>query len=128
MTRLRTNEEETEMLRLALRTIGMILGLLASALVLIIDILYSLTNTLINASGHPTGVDSHFFIGLLVTLIGVVGSFLADPLPDVSVVLMLIAAVAFFFLVGLWAIIPAIVFLIALVIVFLDRGHKAKAA
>ena len=115
------------MLKLALRTIGMILGLLASALVLIIDILYSLTNTLVKASGH-TGVDSHFFIGLLVTLIGVVGAFLADPLPDVSVILMLIAAVGFFFLVGPWAIIPGIVFLIALVIVFLDRGHAKKAA
>jgi hypothetical protein len=115
------------MLKLALRTIGMILGLLASALVLIIDILYSLTNTLVKASGH-TGVDSHFFLGLLITLIGVIGSFLADPLPDVSVLLMIIAAVGFFFLVSAWAIIPAIIFLIALVIVFLDRGHKAKAA
>jgi len=115
------------MLKLALRTIGMVLGLLASALVLIIDILYSLTNTLVKASGH-TGVDSHFFIGLLITLIGVVGSFLADPLPDVSVILMIIAAVGFFFLVGAWAIIPAIVFLIALVIVFLDRGHAKKAS
>lgn len=115
------------MLKLALRTVGMILGLLASALVLIIDILYSLTNTLVKASGH-TGVDSHFFIGLLVTLIGVVGAFLADPLPTASVVLMLIAAIGFFFLVGFWAIIPAIVFLIAIVIVYLDRGRRAKAA
>jgi hypothetical protein len=116
------------MLKLALRTVGMILGLLASALVLIIDILYSLTNTLVKASGH-TGVDSHFFIGLLVTLIGVVGSFLADPLPTASVVLMLIAAVAFFFLVGAWAIIPGIIFLIAIAIVFFDRSRaKSRAA
>ncbi|HZC07868.1 MAG TPA: hypothetical protein VE338_19685 [Ktedonobacterales bacterium] len=113
------------MLKLALRTIGMILGLLASAIVLIIDILYSLTNTLDKLAGN-TGFSSHFFIGLLVTLIGVVGAFLADPLPMASVLLMLIAAIGFFFLVGAWAIIPGVIFLIALALVFFDR-NRAKA-
>jgi hypothetical protein len=115
------------MLKLALRTIGFILGLLASALVLIIDILYSLTNTLVKASGG-TGVNSHFFIGILLVIVGAVGAFLADPIPMASVVLMLIAGIAFFFLVGGWAIIPAIVFLIAIALVFFDRNRaKAKA-
>ncbi len=116
------------MLKLALRTIGMILGLLAGAIMLIIDILYSLTNTLSKLAGD-TGFTSHFFLGLLCVILGVVGAFLADPLPTASVVLMLIAAVAFFFLVGAWAIIPGIIFLIAIAIVFFDRSRaKARAA
>ncbi|HET9111146.1 MAG TPA: hypothetical protein VFN78_10005 [Ktedonobacterales bacterium] len=113
------------MLKLALRTIGMILGLLASVIVLVIDILYSLTNVIVKASGHG-GFDSHFFIGLLIALVGAVGSFLADPLPTASVVLMLVAAIGFFFLVGPLAIIPGVVFLIALALVFFDR-NRAKA-
>ncbi|HEU5346190.1 MAG TPA: hypothetical protein VFU60_17715 [Ktedonobacterales bacterium] len=113
------------MLKLALRTIGFILGLLASAIVLIIDILYSLTNTLVKAGGG-SGFQSHFFIGILLVIIGAVGAFLADPLPTASVVLMLIAGIAFFFLVGFWAVIPAIVFLLAILLVFFDR-NRAKA-
>ncbi|MDE3228654.1 MAG: hypothetical protein KGO05_02135 [Chloroflexota bacterium] len=115
------------MFRLAMRTIGTILGLLAGALMLIIDILYSLAHAISRVAGYPTDT-THFFLGLLVTIIGVVGAFLADPLPMASVVLMLISAVAFFFLVGAWAIIPAIFFAIAIVIVFLDRGRSRTRA
>lgn len=112
------------MLKLAMRTIGMIVGLLAGAVMLIIDILYSLTRSIERLAGNPQDT-SHFFIGLLVTIIGVVGAFLADPLPIASVVMMLIAAIGFFFLVGLWAIIPAILFAVAIIIVFVDRGRRA---
>lgn len=115
------------MFKLAMRTIGTIIGLLAGALMLIVDILYSLAHVITRVAGYPTDT-THFFIGLLVTIIGVVGAFLADPLPTASVVLMLVAAVAFFFLVGLWAIIPAVFFAIAIVIVFLDRGRARASA
>ena len=111
------------MFKLAMRTIGMILGLLAGALMLIIDILYSLARTLAELAGHGTANTTYFFIGLLFTIVGIVGAFLADPLPIASVVMMLVAAVAFFFLVGAWAIIPAVFFAIAILIIFLDRGR-----
>lgn len=114
------------MLKLALRTIGMIIGLLAAALMLIVDILYSLAHTLSRLAGYSADT-THFFIGLLATIIGLVGAFLADPLPMASVVLMLVAAVGFFFLVGAWAIIPAIFFVIAILIVFFDRGRSRAA-
>ncbi len=109
------------MFKLAMRTIGMILGLLASALMLIIEILYSLARTLAELAGHGTANTTYFFIGLIVSMFGLVGAFLADPLPIASVVMMLIAAVAFFFLVGAWAIIPAVFFVLAILIVFFDR-------
>jgi hypothetical protein len=115
------------MFKLAMRTIGMILGLLAGALMLIIDILYSLAHVISRVAGYPTDT-THFFIGLIVTIIGVVGAFLADPLPTASVVLMIISAVAFFFLVGAWAIIPAVVFAVAIIVVFLDRGRSRTRA
>ncbi len=114
------------MLKLAMRTVGMVIGLLAGAVMLIIDILYSLAHTIERMAGYPRDT-SHFFIGLLVTIIGVVGAFLADPLPVASVVMMLIAAIGFFFLVGAWATIPAILFAIAIIIVFVDRGRRAAA-
>lgn len=113
------------MFKLAMRTLGMVLGLLAGALMLIIDILYSLAHTLGELAGYSADT-THFFIGLLFTIIGVVGAFLADPLPNASMVFMLVAAVAFFFIVGLWAIIPAIFFALAIVIIFFDR-RRARA-
>jgi hypothetical protein len=113
------------MFKLAMRTMGMILGLLAGALMLIIDILYSLVHTLSKLAGYSADT-THFFIGLLFTIIGVVGAFLADPLPNASIVLMLVAAAAFFFLVGAWAIIPAVFFVLAILIVFFDR-RRARA-
>ncbi|HEX8995150.1 MAG TPA: hypothetical protein VF812_03880 [Ktedonobacterales bacterium] len=114
------------MLKLALRTVGMVIGLLAAALMLIVDILYSLAHTLSRMAGYSADT-THFFIGLVVTLVGLVGAFLADPLPTASVVFMLIAAVGFFFLVGAWAIIPAIFFAIAILIVFFDRSRRRAA-
>lgn len=111
------------MFKLAMRTVGMIIGVLAAALMLIVEILYSLAHTLAELAGHGTANTTYFFIGLMVSLFGLVGAFLADPLPIASVVMMLGAAVAFFFLVGAWAIIPAVLFAIAIVIVFVDRGR-----
>ena len=113
------------MLKLALRTVGMLLGLLAAALMLIVDILYSLTHTLSELAGRNTGNTTTFFIGLMVTIFGLVGALLADPWPMASVVMMVVAAVVFFFLVGAWALIPAVFFAIAILIVFFDRRRHA---
>ena len=113
------------MLKLALRTIGMLLGLLAAALMLIVDILYSLTHALSELAGHNTGNTTTFFIGLMVTIFGLVGALLADPWPMASVAMMVVAAVVFFFLVGAWALIPAVFFAIAILIVFFDRRRHA---
>lgn len=111
------------MLKLALRTIGMIVGLFAGALMLLVDILYSLAHTLSRLAGYSADT-THFFIGLMITIVAFVGAFLADPLPIASVVMMLVAAVAFFFLVGAWALIPGVFFLIASAIIFFDRGRS----
>jgi len=112
------------MFKLAMRTVGMILGLLAAILMLTIEVLYSLARSLAELAGHGTANTTYFFIGFIVSLAGMVGAFLADPLPIASVVMMLGATVAFFFLVGAWALIPAIFFVIASVIVFVDRGRR----
>lgn len=112
------------MFKLAMRTVGMILGLLAAILMLIIDVLYSLARTLAELAGHGTANTTYFFIGFMISLAGLVGAFLAGPLPIASVVMMLGAAVAFFFLVGAWAIIPAVLFAIAIVIVLFDQRRR----
>ncbi len=111
------------MFKLAMRTVGMIFGLLGAVLMLLVDILYSLFHTLSRLAGYSADT-THFFIGLMVTIFGLVGAFLADPMPITSVVMMLAAMIAFFLLTGAWAIIPAVFFVIAILIIFFDRSRR----
>lgn len=115
------------MLNLALRTVGAVVGVVAAAVMLTLNVLYSLSHTIARLAGFAPN-QSHFFIGLLVTLIGLFGAIVAPLMPTISVALMVIATVAFFFVVGAWAIIPGVLFVIAIAIVFADRGRKRVRA
>ena len=108
-------------MQFALRIVGMIVGFVAAVIMLIVDVLYSLTNTLGRIAGISAD-SSHFFWGLLITIVGFVGALLAPFNWMASVALMLIATVAFFFVVGFWAIIPAVFFVVAMLLVYRDRG------
>ncbi|HEU0027330.1 MAG TPA: hypothetical protein VFQ25_09460 [Ktedonobacterales bacterium] len=102
-----------------MRTLGMISGILASVVAVIVDFLYSFFHVL----GRVTGItndSSHFWWGLLVTLIGFVGSLLSIGSPVLAAILMLIAGVAFFWLVGWWAIFASVFFFIGAALVILD--------
>lgn len=113
-------------MQLALRVVGMIVGFVAAVLMLIVDVLYSLSHALARVAGM-TADSSHFFWGLLFTIIGFVGALLAPFSWGASVLLMLVATVAFFFIVGFWAIIPAIFFIVAMFLVYRDRGSATTA-
>lgn len=113
-------------MQLALRLIGMIIGFGAAVIMLIVNILYSLSHVLGRMAGI-TADSSHFWLGLLVTIVGFVGALLAPFSWGASVLLMLVATVAFFFLVGWWAIIPAIFFVISMLLVYRDRGTATTA-
>lgn len=108
-------------MQLALRIVGMIVGFVAAVIMLVVDVLYSLSHVLARVAGM-TADSSHFFIGLLITIVGFVGALLAPFSWGASLLLMLIATVAFFFVVGFWAIIPAIFFVVAMLLVYRDRG------
>lgn len=104
----------------------MLVGFFAAIVMLVVDILYSLSHVLGSIAGL-TGDSSHFFIGLLFTIIGFVGALMAPFSWGSSIVLMAVATVAFFFIVGWWAIIPAIFFVIAMLLVYRDRGQAVRA-
>lgn len=113
-------------MQLALRVIGMIVGFVAAIIMLVVDVLYSLTHVLGRMAG-VTADSSHFFWGLLFTIIGFVGALMAPFSWAASVLLMLVATVAFFFIVGAWAIIPAVFYIIAMLLVYRDRGASSAA-
>ncbi|HET9112051.1 MAG TPA: hypothetical protein VFN78_14575 [Ktedonobacterales bacterium] len=113
-------------MRLAMRVLGMIVGFVAAIVMLVIDILYSLAHVLGRAAGI-TADSSHFFIGLLFVIVGFVGALMAPFSWGASIVLMLIATVAFFFVTGWWAIIPAVFFIVAMWLVYRDRGQAVQA-
>jgi hypothetical protein len=105
------------MLRLTVRTLAMITGLVGVVLAFIINLLYSSLHVLGRISGI-TSDQSHFFWGLLVIFIGLVGSLLALFIPTVGVVLLLVAAIAFFFIAGWWALLASPFLLIAALLAY----------
>ncbi len=113
-------------MRFALRTLGMFTGIFASVVALVVDTLYSLIHVLARMSG-VTDDASHFWWGLLVTLIGFVGALLSVPSPVIASIMMLGAGIAFFWIAGWWAIFASLFFFIGAALVFLDRSRATSA-
>jgi hypothetical protein len=105
------------MMQFTMRTLAMITGLFGTAIAFVINILYSTFHVL----GRVTGItanQSHFFFGLLVVLIGFIGSLVVLLTPIVGAVLLLVAGVAFFFIAGWWALLASPFLLIAAALAF----------
>jgi hypothetical protein len=105
------------MMQFTLRTLAMIIGLFGTIIAFFINILYSTFHVL----GRITGItanQSHFFFGLLVVLIGLIGSLAVLLTPIVGAVLLLVAGVAFFFIAGWWALLASPFLLIAAVLAY----------
>ncbi len=114
------NEGRGTVARFTFRTIALIVGLIGTVLAFIIDILYSLVHVL----GRVTGItadQSHFFWGLLVVLVALAGSLLAPIFAWLAAVLLLAAGIAFFFIVGWWAIIASVFLFVAAILTFSNR-------
>lgn len=119
---------EGQLARFSMRTVAMIVGLVGTVLALIVNVMYSLLHTL----GRVTGVTAdtgHFFWGLFVVLLGLSGSLLAPILPIVSCILLAVAGVALFFVVGWWALIASPFLLVAAALTLSNRRvHIPSAA
>ena len=105
------------MMQFTMRTLAMITGLFGTVIAFLINILYSTFHVL----GRVTGIasdQSHFFFGLLVVLIGFIGSLMVLFTPIVGAVLLAVAGVAFFFIVGWWALLASPFLLIAAVLAY----------
>jgi len=95
----------------------MLIGIFGVIIAFIINILYSTFHVLGRVAGI-TNDQSHFFYGLLVILIGFIGSLLVLFFPIVGAVLLAISGIAFFFIVGWWALLASPFLLVAAVLAY----------
>ena len=103
--------------QITLRMLAMIVGLVGVVLAFIVNLLYCSLHVLGRVAGI-TSSPSHFFFGLLVVLIGLIGSVLALFAPIVGAVLLAVAGIAFFFIAGWWALLASPFLLIAAVLAY----------
>jgi len=109
--------------RLTERGLPVIIGIVGALVALVIDILYALAHVLGRVAGMNTD-SSHFFGGLGVVLVAFIGALLAAVSPLVGAVLLVVAAIGFFFVVGWWAVIAAPFLLGAAYLAY--RYHEAR--
>lgn len=105
------------MVQFSERILAMFVGILGVIIAFFINILYSMFHVLGRVAGI-TNDRSHFFWGLLVVLIGLVGSLLEPFSPIIGAVLLLVAAISFFFIVGWWAFLASPFMLVAAALAF----------
>jgi hypothetical protein len=106
---------------------ALILGLIGSVIAFLIDILYSAAHRAAAALGDSALDRSHFFIGLLLVLVGVVGSFIAIGAPTYATVLLLVAGIGLFFVIKGFAIFSIPFFLLAAILAYVDRSSSKTA-
>jgi hypothetical protein len=105
------------MVQISMRLLAMITGLIGVVIAFVINILYSFFHALSRIAGIST-TQTHFFYGLLVIVIGLVGSLLTLFAPIVGAVLLAVAGIAFFFIAGWWALLASPFLLIAAALAF----------
>ncbi|WIG58545.1 MAG: hypothetical protein OJF49_001291 [Ktedonobacterales bacterium] len=113
-------------MRLGLRTLGMISGLVGTGIALILDILYSLAHVL----GRVTNISNdtgHLWWGLLFVIVALVGSLAGLVNATVGALLLVIAAIAFFFVIGPWALLTSPFMLLGAVLIYAGRGERMQA-
>jgi hypothetical protein len=98
----------------------MAIGLVGAVIAFVVSALYSLVHVLGRISGI-TGDQSHFFIGTGLTIVAVIGALCVAGAPEVGALLLILATIGFFFIVGWWAVIPAIFLLSAAALAIMSR-------
>jgi hypothetical protein len=114
-----------QILNMAGRVVGMIVGIVGAILALLITIFTVIafhTEQLFDVAGK----HSHGFLGFVAFIVALIGALLSLPSAMVAAVLMALAGLLMLYVAGGWGIIPLIFLGLAAVLVFLDRG-KARA-
>jgi hypothetical protein len=111
------------------RVVTMAIGLVGAVIAFIVSALYSLVHVLGRISGM-TADRSHFFIGTGLSLVAVIGAVLVVGFPEAGALLLIVATVGFFFILGWWAIIPALFLLSAAGLAIANRQeyHRPPTA
>ena len=105
------------MVQLSTRIVAMIVALFGVIVAFFLNLLYSSFHVLGRVAGITTD-STHFFWGLLVVLIGLIGSLLEPFSPMIGAVLLVVAGIAFFFIVGWWALLASPFMLAAAALAF----------
>ncbi|HEX8035436.1 MAG TPA: hypothetical protein VF510_16385, partial [Ktedonobacterales bacterium] len=113
--------------RFSLRAIATIIGLVGAVLALVVVLLYNVFNALGKVAG-VTNDTAHFFWGLFIVLFAAVGAFLAPILPILAAIMLLVAGIALFFVVGWWALIASPLFIIAALLTFSNKRVNVPGA
>jgi hypothetical protein len=107
------------------RIVTMAIGLVGAVIAFVVNALYSFAHLLARISG-VTADRSHFFIGTGLSIVAVIGALLVVASPEVGAVLMILATIGFFFIVGWWAIIPALFLLVAAALALFNRHEYRR--
>lgn len=115
-------------MRLTLRVVAMGVGIFGAVVAFVINALYSSAHVLGRVAGI-TANSSHFFWGLLVAVVGLVGAVLAPISAEMGAILMLVAGIALFFIVGWWALLASPFLFVAAGIAYWGRrGERGVRA
>jgi hypothetical protein len=107
------------------RMMAMAIGLVGSVIAFVVVALYSLAHVLARVYGI-TADRSHFFIGIGLTIVAIIGSLSLVGSAEIGAVILVLATIGFFFILGWWAIIPAIFLLGAAGAAFMSRRESRQ--
>jgi len=108
--------------------VALILGLVGSAIALIVNISYSTFHHAASMLGDANLDRTHGFIGLGLIVVGVIGSITALFSPIIAALLLLIAGIGLFFVVKGFAIFSILFFVLAAIFAFVGRHHHHHEA
>lgn len=110
------------MFRLLGRVGAMIIGTFGAVIAFATNILYSSINDALKLGGDNATHQTHGFLGFFLTIIALLGAIAAPFSGLVSAVIMVLCGLAFFWVVGIYAIPASVLLFIAAAMAYVDRG------
>lgn len=112
-------------MRTALRVVAFIIGVIGFVDGVIANIIVAAYRDVARLVGVDH-VPSHGVIGFILCVVGLIGAFLALRQPFLSALLLVIAAVGFFFVARWWALLASPQFIVAAVLAVMDRSESPR--
>jgi hypothetical protein len=112
-------------MQFGLRMLGMIVGLVGTIIAFVIDLLYGIFHVLglvVNVSNDTF----HFWWGMLIVLVALAASLLGMINGVAAMVLLAACGVAFFFVVGWWALFASPFLFLAAILMYVGRREPAR--
>ena len=109
-----------------LRLLATVIGLVGAIIALVVNGAHSLISDAQKLSGGQ-GKSTHGFIGILLFLVALVGALLSWPAPITAAVLMVLASIGLYVIIGAASFFAIPFLLVAAVLDYLDRRKGAPA-